>query len=252
VTNADGTKSLKSLRTLDVEDQLEMALLQRRSVVLFVDEAQHVLAWRGEEMLRSTLDKLKLLTEKVPITIVLFGTYELNPICWLNGQLARRCEIHHFSRYHLEVKAEKAEFRRVLHGFAEDNSIIDPALLEQKLELLHLGSLGCPGTALEWLQRVACTATERKLQTAPWSLFEEEKVKKTRYDAIKREIDEGEKDFDSDDLELAQYDSVQPKRDTHTKQPAKAKRRGRPKRKPRNDPCPPREPRSSGDADEES
>lgn len=240
VVNADGSKSLKLLRTVsDLQEHVETGLMYRETILIFIDESQHILASKDPGLLRRTLDKVKLLIEKVPVTVVLFGTYELNPISELNGQLARRCGVHHFQRYDLDNTEDMAEFRNVLHSFAADNPIIGTALLDDKLKLIHRGCFGCPGTAIEWLERVAGKGIKNRVREVTWEYFEMEKITKSRYDKIRQEIEEGEPFFNQDDLPLSKFKPVAslPRRRIR-KRPNSTAGRGRPRRNPKNDPCP--------------
>lgn len=249
ITQPDGTQSLKSLeRILDLQEQFESSVEHRQTKLLFIDEAQQVLSGRREELLRIVLDKIKLLTEKVPITVVLFGTYELNPISQLNGQLARRCEVHHFARYNHELKEDRHEFGKIVRSFAKDKPVFDSSLLDEKMLLIHFGCFGCPGIAVEWLERVEARAEREGARKAVWEFFEREKIKKTRYNAIGVEIADGEAEFEEDELELVdgeEFTSLPERQSSGTDNKKRIRdypnRPGRPRRAPKNDLCPARD-----------
>ena len=133
----------------------------RRLLVALVDNANmlDVIPTRNKEAVTNPLIGL---SKVVPH--FLFGTYTLFNLRNLNGQIARRAKILHYSRYHWNHPKENAEFQIALNGFANHLPLdVRPDLIED-CEYLFRGCLGCIGLLQEWLLRALDEAMEENAE----------------------------------------------------------------------------------------
>lgn len=121
---------------------LENALQLRKTKVLVIDEAAHLLKL-GKGI--SPMDALKSLANTTGTKLVLVGSFDLLKLVTSHGQIARRTAIINFDRYHQDRPEDRASLKSVLSQLmrkwpcAEVPNFV--AISDQLMEV----SLGCIG-----------------------------------------------------------------------------------------------------------
>lgn len=136
----------------------EKALEYRKVRVLIVDEAHHIAKGTSAEGLKGMLEYIKSLANLTKKIIVLIGTYDLLSFRNLSGQLSRRSLDVHFPRYRLEDAEEYRIFFGIVKSFATKLPIPCSFQLEEKVEDLYVGSLGCVGILSGWIAKAMTLA----------------------------------------------------------------------------------------------
>jgi hypothetical protein len=132
---------------------IEHALRHRRTRLLVIDEAAHVLANCGDAKLISHMNALKSLANVSGVTLVLVGSYDLHRLPMLSGQLARRTAVIHLSRYRVGEQHEEQCFRRTLRTLQRRLPLQTTPDLEPYSAKLQTACVGCVGTLKETLMR---------------------------------------------------------------------------------------------------
>jgi len=112
-------KSNDPAEWLEIRNAVEYAFTLLQVKVVFVDEAQHLLATDGLRKPTAQLDWLKTLANKTNVLHVLVGNFDLYECCHINAQAVRRMRDHPFPRYHLDDKNECEEFTGALQSLLE-------------------------------------------------------------------------------------------------------------------------------------
>lgn len=131
----------------------EEYLKHRRTKLLVIDEAHHLLLMGSQQRLECQFECLKSLTIETGVTILLTGTYRLLDILDQTGQLTRRSQVINFPRYDLRKKIDLNNFRKVLKFFEEKLSKYVPTDLDSHAEYFYMKSAGCIGILKDWLAR---------------------------------------------------------------------------------------------------
>lgn len=140
---------------------VEECMRRRRTKILIIDEAHHILMVANQKRLEFQFEAIKSLAIETGATIVLVGTYRLLDIRDQSGQLVRRSEIIHFPRYDLRVKDEARAFMSALKDFSEHLPLEEDPELIQHAKLFYQKTGGGIGILKDWLTR----ALERYLKT---------------------------------------------------------------------------------------
>ena len=97
---------------------LRNELIVRKTRVVILDEASHLLGHLGGRDLTNLANALKSLGNIAGTTLVLVGAYDLIDVLELSGQLARRTGVIHFEPYRMgdskKGQEDMAEFKNVL------------------------------------------------------------------------------------------------------------------------------------------
>lgn len=136
---------------------LELALINRRSQYLFIDEAQHARYATRDSL--AVMDSWKCLARAGGVVLVLVGAYPMLDIIRDSPHMVGRKREVHLSRYRSN-KEDLIEFTRIVQYYeGELSSICDPNYpLMNQIELLYSGSLGCIGLLRSWLLYAAALA----------------------------------------------------------------------------------------------
>jgi hypothetical protein len=147
-----GKKSNDPAEWLEMRNAVEYAFALLQVKVVFVDEAQHLLAADPRSRPTAQLDWLKTLTNRTNVLHVLVGNVDLYECCHLNGQAVRRMRDHHFPRYHLDNQKECEEFVGALQSLLEcvPMTVDVPALLTD-WRWFGEWSMGCVGVLGDWI-----------------------------------------------------------------------------------------------------
>ncbi|MDQ2904615.1 MAG: TniB family NTP-binding protein [Chloroflexota bacterium] len=147
-----GKRSNDPAEWLEMRNAVEYAFALLRVRVVFVDEAQHLLAADTARKPTAQLDWLKALTNRTNVLHVLVGNFDLYECCHLNGQVVRRMRDQHFPRYHLDTQKECEEFVGALKSLLEcvPLTVDVPALLTH-WRWFGEWSVGCVGILGDWM-----------------------------------------------------------------------------------------------------
>jgi len=131
----------------------EQYLRRRRTKVLIIDEAHHMLLVSNRQRLENQFESLKILAMKTRTTIVLAGTYRLLDILDQSGQLARRSQVINFPRYDTRKESHRVEFCKALAFFEQLLGVHVPTALTVDAAYFYMKSAGCVGILKDWLTR---------------------------------------------------------------------------------------------------
>lgn len=184
-TRRTSTNTLAGLRTA-----VERSLVARKVNFLVIDEAAHIFRQCSAKKLIIQLDTLKSLSNTSGVQLVLIGSYDLYDLLFLSGQLARRIQVMHFSRYRQDVDADIRAFRACVQQFQRAHQDLWGNGLMQHTEALMENTLGCVGTLKAVLKRAARFAAGR----GGWSVdaLQAALLTQTQREQILREILDGE------------------------------------------------------------
>lgn len=149
-----------SVRTRDLREATEEALIHRHPSAVIIDEAHHLAKANTGRRLQDQLDHLKHLENRTGVSHVLVGTYEMRPFRTVSAQLACRSLDVHFPRYDATNQQGRRAFRSVLWALQRQLPVADePDLMDQQWQFLYIRSIGCIGLLKLHLNR----ALERAL-----------------------------------------------------------------------------------------
>lgn len=179
------TNTLAGLRTA-----VERALVARKVQFLVIDEAAHIFRQCSRRKLIIQLDTLKSLSNTSGVQLVLIGSYDLYELLFLSGQLARRIQVVHFSRYRQDVNADVRAFKACVQQFQNAYKPLWGDSLMKHAEALMENTLGCVGTLKAVLKRAVKFANGR----GGWSIdaLQSALLTQTQREQILREILDGE------------------------------------------------------------
>jgi AAA domain len=147
-----GKKSSDPAEWLEMRNLVEYALTLLQVKVVFVDEAQHLLAPDPRSHPTAQLDWLKTLANRTNVLHVLIGNFDVYAYCHLNGQTVRRMRDRQFPRYHLDTQKECEEFVGALKSLLEGVPLtVDVPALLSLWQWFGEWSLGCVGVLGDWI-----------------------------------------------------------------------------------------------------
>ena len=135
-----------------MRNAVEYALALLQVKVVFVDEAQHLLAPDLVRKPTAQLDWLKTWANRTNVLHVLVGNFDLYEYCHLSGQVVRRMRDQYFPRYHLDNQKECEEFVGALKSLllAVPLNVDVPELLS-RWRWFGEWSVGCVGVLGDWI-----------------------------------------------------------------------------------------------------
>lgn len=172
---------------------LENALKHRHPLAFLIDEAQHIQKMASGRRLQDNMDCIKSIANLTQIPHVLVGTYELLTMRNLSGQLSRRNQDIHFSRYRADCQEDVQAFFKVLLTFQRHLSLQEEPDLLSQWEYLYERCLGCIGILKEWLNRAFSDALEEEAATLTYRHLQQRALSITQCKKMIQEIEEGEK-----------------------------------------------------------
>ena len=147
-----GKKSSDPVEWLQMRNAVEYALALLQVKVVFVDEAQHLLAPDPVRKPTAQLDWLKTLANRTNVLHVLVGNFDLYEYCHLSGQVVRRMRDQQFPRYHLDTQKECEEFVGALKSLLEHVPLtVDVPALLSRWRWFGEWSVGCVGVLGDWI-----------------------------------------------------------------------------------------------------
>jgi hypothetical protein len=172
-----------ALRTM-----VERGLKERKTRVVVVDEAAHMMRF-GKEA--AVMDTLKSLANTTDATIVLVGSFDLFDLIDGHGQIARRTSILNLERYHIDNINDRAAFRLVVEKLqAKWPSAEVPNFIAISDELMEV-SLGCVGLLKSLLLDASAMQLKSDGKWNPKFLVRAAKANGLR-NVIRKEIENGE------------------------------------------------------------
>lgn len=171
-----------------LRDALDSMLENRKVRVLAMDEAYHLLRF-GEKPV--VMDTLKSIVENKGTKLFLLGSYDLFDLAKEYGQVIRRCEILHFERYHIDRKADLAEFKTIINKMQQNWPCQEVPNFSAISKELMQATLGCIGLLKTLLLRVLSTQLKMKGKWNPVYLTKAAKSMVLIND-LRKEIEAGE------------------------------------------------------------
>lgn len=142
---------------------VENYLRLRRTRLLIIDEAHHILLGGNGHRLECQFESLKSLANETGVTILLVGTYRLLDILDQSGQLTRRSQVVNYPRYDMRRKEDRESFKKVLGHLEKQMSVFVPTKLSEEAEYFYNKSAGCVGILKDWLNRCLEYALQEKV-----------------------------------------------------------------------------------------
>jgi len=171
---------------------LENALKHRHPLAFLIDEAQHLQKMASGRRLQDNMDCIKSIANLTRIPHVLVGTYELLTMRNLSGQLSRRNQDIHFSRYTADCQEDVEAFLNILLTFQRHLPLQEEPDLLSQWEYLYERCLGCIGILKEWLNRAFSDALEEEAVTLTYKHLQQRALSITQCKKMLQEIEEGE------------------------------------------------------------
>lgn len=130
----------------------------RKTKFLLLDEAGHLLLTKSSIPARVQFELIKSVAQELHIPIILAGDYSLLGILELNGQLTRRTEIIHFSRYQVEEMKDPSSvhgrsFQNCVYSLLEAMPLPKEDGLVEHMDYFYQFSIGNIGLLKKWFKR---------------------------------------------------------------------------------------------------
>jgi predicted amidophosphoribosyltransferase len=139
--------------TRQLRASIEIALKQRKTKVLIIDEAAHLFTYGGG-VLAEDFDTLKSLCVDLGITLLVVGSYDLFDILQLSGQIMRRTQIIHMERYMPATEKDVGHFERVIGELQKAFPLTSIPDLTVYAQILQTATVGCVGTLQQTFARL--------------------------------------------------------------------------------------------------
>ena len=147
---------------------VERGLAARKTQLLVIDEAAHIIRQSSAKRLEIQLDTLKSLSNESGVQIMLIGAYDLYQLMSLSGQLSRRTHVLHFERYLQDKPDDVRAFLACIKKFQDQLPHLWGNNLMTHAAALHENTVGCIGTLSSVLIRTARILEEN--QKPGWSI----------------------------------------------------------------------------------
>jgi len=180
------------IRTRELREAMETALLERKPLAIIVDEAHHLAEAASGSRLQSQLNHLKHFENATGVSHILVGTYEMRPFRKVNAQLACRSVDVHFPRYDAALEADAQVFQSVVWALQRQLPVEkEPPLLDH-WEFLYARSIGCIGLLKMHLNRALNLALVEKAKTVTLTHLRKTALSETRVELALRNALESE------------------------------------------------------------
>ena len=178
----------------------ERTLKRRRLLALLLDDAQYLGVTNSGRQLLNHLNIIKSLVDKSETTHVLCGTYELNPLRNLNGQLSRRSVDIHFGRYHADRPSHRQQFLNVLYTFQQHLPLAETPDLVSRWDYFYERTIGCVGVLKDWLTNALAMALEDDSPSLELTYLERQAFSVKKCTTMLHDAMLGETEFEDSDL----------------------------------------------------
>jgi len=180
------------IRTKELREAMETALLERKPFAIIVDEAHHLAEAASGSRLQSQLNHLKHFENATGVSHILVGTYEMRPFRKVNAQLACRSVDVHFPRYDATIEPDAQVFQSVVWALQRQLPVEkEPPLLDH-WEFLYARSIGCIGLLKMHLNRALNLALAEKAKTVTLAHLRKTAPAETRVELALRNALESE------------------------------------------------------------
>lgn len=180
--------SIPELRTLLLKN-----IRYRRPIAIFIDEAQHLSICSSSERKSANLDVIKSLSNERTTNYILCGTYEAKKMLYHGGQLSRRVQILHFSRY-MQTSKDYAMFKHIFAQLTEHHHLSIPEAVLSNTAYFYNHTLGCCGILIEWLTNALELSLQRGKSAIGFTEFQETRLSNVQLTSIARETLEFERE----------------------------------------------------------
>jgi regulator of extracellular matrix RemA (YlzA/DUF370 family) len=136
----------------EARDKIVSACTSRRTKVVIIDEAHHILAGCKDETVLAQSEVMKSICQDTGAKYLLVATYDIIRWLRLNGQFARRNRVIHFKRY-LNTPEDRAVFTRILSAIDQECEGHLDVRLTDDAEMIYQGCVGLIGILRNWLVR---------------------------------------------------------------------------------------------------
>lgn len=178
---------------------VENYLRMRKTKILIIDEAHHMLMVKDRAQLELQFESLKSLTIETGIKIILVGTYNLLEIRDQTGQLNRRAEIISMHRYDIRNKKDRKTFSTATKELISKMPLQQLPRLD--IDYYYAKSVGCIGILKDWLDLCVHDALELGMPTFDVDFADERALPNKSLKRIVTEAMLGEEKMADDDLE---------------------------------------------------
>lgn len=192
----------------ELRESLENAVIHRKTKVILLDEAQHLLKVSGAKGIQDHMDAIKSLANLTNSIFILFGTYQLSDLFDLNGQLGRRTNEIHFKRYDIHDARERQYFKSVINTFQSHLPLSDDSDLISYSDFLYERTIGCIGILKEWIDACLVDALNNNLTSINLELLRKYAPSPSKALKIAEEIKQGEDKFKQQEEKLYQLQSL--------------------------------------------
>jgi hypothetical protein len=103
-------------RISDLRRLVENGFRERRTKILVIDEAYHLLRIGNDAL---AMEALKSLANTAGVKIILVGSYDLFDLASSGSQVARRSAILHFERYRMDKPADRESYKSIIKSLME-------------------------------------------------------------------------------------------------------------------------------------
>jgi hypothetical protein len=136
----------------NLRHSVESAIKYRKTQVIVIDEAVHLMRFSHDTAVMQTL---KSLANTTGIKLVLVGSFDLLELVLNDAQIARRSKILNLDRYHIEKSKDRQEFHAIVEGLMDRWPCEDiPNFVEISDNLME-ASLGCIGLLKSFLSEAS-------------------------------------------------------------------------------------------------
>jgi hypothetical protein len=153
------------IRTRELREAMETALLERKPLAIIADEAHHLAEAARGSRLQSQLNHLKHFENATGVSHILVGTYEMRPFRKVNAQLACRSVDVHFPRYDASIEQDAQVFQSVVWALQRQLPVEKEPNLLDHWEFLYARSIGCIGLLKMHLNRALNLALAEEAKT---------------------------------------------------------------------------------------
>lgn len=137
---------------------IEKALVNRKTSIVVVDEAVHLLRHVHQGSLETHMDAIKSLANICGSNMIMVGSYDLVALMNLSAQVARRTTIIHFPRYFSDEDRDVHAFRKVLEKLTGYLPLEGEVDLSKYADDLMQACVGCVGILKDTLSRALALA----------------------------------------------------------------------------------------------
>ncbi len=180
------------IRTRELREAMEMALVRRKPLAVIVDEAHHLASAASGSRLQSQLNHLKHFENATGVSHILVGTYEMRPFRRVNAQLACRSVDVHFPRYDATIEQEAQIFKSVVWALQRQLPVEQEPHLVEQWEFLYARSIGCVGLLKMHLNRALNLALAEQARTVTLAHVRKTALSESRVEVALRNALESE------------------------------------------------------------